>query len=81
VIGDRADRQALHARHLGDDVGSHLAGADQADTDRLARLCALGKVAGKPDGRDIRRHRIQSPVGVAPLDRFGPGWTKRAINS
>jgi hypothetical protein len=55
--GDGADRDTAHQPPLGDEVGAHLARADDADPDRTALVGAARKVAGK-SGQDDIGHSI-----------------------
>ena len=51
-IGDGGDRNSSHLGTLGDDVGAHLARADQADADRrLSRFHPLPQIGGESRAR------------------------------
>ena len=73
-VGGRHDLDAGHEIGLDDDVGAHLAGADQAHAHRLA--LAVAPVEALGDGaagaiRGICSHRGLHP-SVVPFDRKAP---------
>ena len=50
---DGAKLDAAHQHALRDEVGAHLAGADDADAHRTALVGASGEIAGKAGEGDI----------------------------
>ena len=64
--GDGGDPDARHQRALGDEIGAHLARADDADADGFAGLFARREVAGKAGQVDVGSHGAH---GLAPSRR------------
>jgi hypothetical protein len=60
-FGNGADLDARHMRHAGDDVGAHLARADQADADRTARIRTRLHVPRQSRQCYIARHPKNAP--------------------
>ena len=91
ALHHRADTYSLHLRHLGENVGSHFAGADEAYADRIARPGALAQFCCKTGQGDIggrykhripefRRRRLRpasSPPSSPKLPRKQP-WRQKS---
>ena len=60
-LANGADNDARHMSHLGDDIGSHFAGADQAYADGLSGFSTRFEIVGKARQRDIGSHTLIPP--------------------
>ncbi len=63
-FGNGADLDSRHVGDAGDDVGSHLARADEADSNGPPAVGACQKIAGQSGGCNIDRHGHLSLIGV-----------------